>query len=74
MNSIYKCYDGTYIDLERVVAIRKQSFDQICIYFQLMKEPVILHRWDENGFSLLGSIGVELDKLISVWNKYKKND
>lgn len=80
MDSIYKCYDGTYIDLERVVSIRKIDYDKFGIFFQLKSEPILLGRWKEDGTSLLAVGGnklepdlfqLELDNLINVWKEYK---
>lgn len=85
MNSIYKCYDGTYIDLERILSIRKVDYDKIGIFFQLNSQCVLLCRYKENGESLLSVGGnkltpdlfqLELDNLINVWKEYKnkRND
>ena len=66
MDSIYKCYDGTYIDLERIVAMKKQGYS-IHIFFQLLKEPVSLLKAYETNESFVG----KFDGLVNVWKEYK---
>jgi hypothetical protein len=82
-NSIYECYDGTFIDLSKILAISHHSYDSIKINFQLLKEPIFLERWKKDGTSLLDKGGnnfepnlfkIELENLIKVWSDYKNKN